>query len=152
MLRKDRETGRETALAVIDKCKYAVLAMTDAGSAPYCVPLSIARDGEAVYFHCAKAGKKADCLRKNPAVCLTCVGDVLSVEDRFSTKFESAIITGAACEVETEAEKIHALRLISRRYCSGYMHAFDDEIKKYLAAVSVWRVDILEITGKSNLK
>ena len=75
MRRKDRERSREFALEVTDKCEWAVLSMTDLEGKPYAVPLTIVRDGESVYFHTAKAGRKIDILRQSPAVCLVCVGD-----------------------------------------------------------------------------
>lgn len=31
--------------------------MVDKDGAPYCVPVSIDRDGMEIFFHCAKAGK-----------------------------------------------------------------------------------------------
>lgn len=50
MRRKDREMDREFGLKVIDKATYGVLAMVDEGK-PYCIPLSIVRDGNTLYFH-----------------------------------------------------------------------------------------------------
>ena len=55
MRRKDREMDREFALAVTDKCEYATLAMAAKDGEPYGVPVTSARDGEKIYFHCAKA-------------------------------------------------------------------------------------------------
>ena len=57
MRRRDREMPKEFALEIIDKCGYAVLSMIDQ-DAPYAVPISVARDGDTVYFHCAKEGRK----------------------------------------------------------------------------------------------
>lgn len=75
MRRRDREMPKEFALEIIDKCGYAVLSMIDQ-DAPYAVPISVARDGDTVYFHCAKEGRKTDILRSYPRVCLVFVGDV----------------------------------------------------------------------------
>ena len=75
MRRKDREMPPEFALTVADKCEYAVISMTDISGEPYCVPVTIARDGNAVYFHSAKEGQKITALRANPGICMACVGD-----------------------------------------------------------------------------
>ena len=50
MRRKDREMPKEFALQVVDKCQYATLSMISDGK-PYCVPLSIVRIDDFVYFH-----------------------------------------------------------------------------------------------------
>ena len=62
MRRKDRERDRAFAYDVIDRCEYGVAAMAGEGGAPYCVPLSLVRLGDALYFHCALEGTKLDCL------------------------------------------------------------------------------------------
>lgn len=54
MRRKDREMNRDFALYVADKCEYATMAMTDEKGLPYCVPVTIVRKGEYIYFHSAK--------------------------------------------------------------------------------------------------
>ena len=59
MRRKDREMPPEFALTVADKCEYAVISMTDISGEPYCVPVTIARDGNAVYFAKDTETKKA---------------------------------------------------------------------------------------------
>ena len=150
MRRKDRETSRKAALEVVDKCRFAVFSMIDAAGMPYCVPLSIARDGNKIYFHCAKVGKKTDCFKENSAVCISCVGDVESLIDKFSVKYESATVFGKAREIEKTDEKIHALRIISERHCPEMMHAFSNEIDVAMSRTGVWRVDIEEISGKAN--
>lgn len=69
-----RDANPEKGLEALDQCEYMVLAMTDGEGKPYCIPLNGVRVGEKIYFHCAKAGEKVDCLRTHPQVCLTAVG------------------------------------------------------------------------------
>ena len=76
MRRKDRQMPKEFALQIVDKCEYAVLSMLSNGN-PYCVPLTIVRVDNSIYFHCAKAGEKYNALLQNPNVCLACVGVVV---------------------------------------------------------------------------
>lgn len=149
MIRKDREMPRRFAEMVTDKCEWAVIAMTGLDGNPYCTPITIARDGNSIYFHCGKAlGKRTSALRKNPRVCISCVGDTCRSTTKFTTAFESAVITGNASEVTDDAEKIHALRLICERHTPANMAAFDRAIEKSLKITSIWRIDIEEITGK----
>lgn len=148
MRRKDRETDRDFALDVCDRCAYAVLAMLDKDGGPYCLPLSIVRDGDNIYFHAATGGHKTDCLRADPHVCLTCVGDTRLTPEDFSTDYESAVVRGRASEVTDTAEKTHALRLISQRYAASNMAAFEDTLNRHIAHTAVWKITIDDITGK----
>ncbi len=148
MRRKDREMPRGFAEYVADTCDYAVLATVNADRTPYCIPISIARDGDVIYFHCAKEGQKYDNMKRQPEVCISCTGNIRCMTNAFSLEYESAVIKGKANEVVRDEEKIHALRLISQRYTPEYMYAFDEEIAQSLNNVSIWKVEIKEISGK----
>ena len=148
MRRKDRELDREEALAVIDKCSFAVLATVNPDGSPYTVPLSIARDNELLYFHSAMEGHKIDNLKHDKRVSLCCVGDHRIVPEEFALFYESAIVSGKAEEIINDDEKIHALKIISLRHTPKIMHMFDAEIAKDLSRTSVWKITIDEISGK----
>ena len=149
MRRNDRELPRELALSITDKCAFAVMATVNPDGSPYCIPLSMAREGEWLYFHCAKEGHKIDNLRTQNRVCVVCVGDVKAIPGDFSTEFESAVISGVASEVTDNGEKIRALRLICERYTPDNMPAFDEAIKKSLDITGIWKIHIDEISGKA---
>ena len=148
MRRKDREMDREFALMVVDKCEYAVLSMVDVEGNPYCVPISIVRKEENIYFHCAEDGKKIEAMQKYPNVCIACVGDTCREKDKFTTKYESAIVCGTAEAVCSDKEKITALRLLCERHTPTNMENFDTAIAKSLDRTAVWKVSIQTITGK----
>jgi nitroimidazol reductase NimA-like FMN-containing flavoprotein (pyridoxamine 5'-phosphate oxidase superfamily) len=148
MRRTDRERDRGFAEAVVDKCRYAVLATVNDDGSPYNVPLSIVRDGEWIYFHCAHEGRKIDNLKRRNRVCLSCVGDVEEPPDHFTVVYESAIVSGPAEEVLDDAEKIRALRLLCERHTPANMAAFDAELAREYKATGVWKIRIEEISGK----
>ena len=148
MRRKDREIGFEDGLAIIDKCEYAVLAVSDEGL-PYAVPLSVCREGNNVYFHSANAGKKVDLLTDGKDVRLVFVGDVEARKNEFSTAYESAIATGKIYLVTDDETKIHALRLLSEKYCPENMPAFDRAIKQSLKYTYVYKIEINRLTAKA---
>lgn len=149
MRRKERQMPEEFAWEVVDKCEYAFLAMTAEDGSPYGLPVTIAREGRAVYFHSAMAGRKVECLRRSSRVCLTCVGDTQVPPGKFTTLFESAVASGTAEEVTEEPDKIHALRLLCQRHTPDNMAQFDGAIRASLARTGVWRINIEEITGKA---
>lgn len=148
MRRKDREMPKEFAECIADKCEYAVLSMVDTLNMPYCVPISIVREGEHIYFHSALDGFKIDCLRRNANVCIACVGDTYRPHNKFTTEYESAIIKGVAVEITDNAEKIHALKKLCERHTPTNMDNFDTAIENSLFRTAVWRIDVTEITGK----
>lgn len=148
MRRKDREMPESFALQVIDKCDYGTLAMADTSGQPYCVPLSIVRDGRVIYFHSAMQGEKIDVLKQNPKICLTCVGDIHVPPKKFTTEYESAVVFGTASEVTDADEKIHALRLLCLRYTPDNMDAFDEAIEMSLKRTAIWKLSMETVTGK----
>lgn len=94
MRRADRQQDRAFALDLIDRCSHGVVAISSGEDTPYCLPLSLVRVEDALYFHCARAGRKLDLLRRNPRVCVTFVGEdtpVFLEPAMYSTYFQSAI-------------------------------------------------------------
>jgi nitroimidazol reductase NimA-like FMN-containing flavoprotein (pyridoxamine 5'-phosphate oxidase superfamily) len=152
MRRKDRQASRDEALGFLDKAPYGVLSTVDSDGVPYGVPLSLAREGEWLYFHGALEGHKAVNLRIQPRVCVSFVGSTEFPQDNFTVVYESAIVIGTACEVLEDDEKIHGLRLISERFTPGNMQAFEDETARMLKVTRVWKIHIDEITGKRRKK
>ena len=148
MRRKDRERDAAFAWEVFDKASFGVLSLRD-GEGGYGVPVSPARIGERVYFHCAQSGKKLDCIAQWPQASLT-VCEVAGF-DYFGCKYQSAILTGEVSPVEDQAEKIEALRAISEKYCPSDMADFDQYLAPRLKTTAVCRIDVTEITGKERM-
>jgi nitroimidazol reductase NimA-like FMN-containing flavoprotein (pyridoxamine 5'-phosphate oxidase superfamily) len=148
MRRKDREMPREFAETVIDKSGFAAMATVNPGGTPYCTVLSMVRDGEWLYFHCALEGRKIDNLRRGNQVCVSFVGDAKAPPDNFTMEYESAVVFGTALEVTDRDEKIRALRLICERYTPSNMAAFEGAIEKSLDITGVWKIHIDDISGK----
>jgi uncharacterized protein len=151
MRRKDREQDEDFALAVVDQCAYSVIATVDSDGSPYCIPISPAREGQWLYFHCAHEGHKIDNFRQRNKVCVSCVGGQQAIPGKFTLKYKSAVIFGTATEVTDREEKIRALNLICKRYTPDNMADFDKAIEKQLDATAVWKIHIDEISGKARL-
>lgn len=111
-----RDANPEKGLEALDQCEYMVLAMTDGEGKPYCIPLNGVRVGEKIYFHCAKAGEKVDCLRTHPQVCLTAVGHQRVIQAIYETEYQCAVVRGTAGEVTDETEMREALWALCRKY------------------------------------
>ncbi len=150
MRRKDREQSREFALEVVDTCPYAVLATVNTDGTPYCVPVTIVREGDAIYFHCAPAGQKIENLTVRPEISLACVSRAITRQQTYSVDYASAIVTGVASLVTEQEGKAHALRILCERHTPDAM----DGVEKYIASgighAAVVRIAITSITGKAN--
>jgi nitroimidazol reductase NimA-like FMN-containing flavoprotein (pyridoxamine 5'-phosphate oxidase superfamily) len=123
--------------------------MVNPDGTPYCVALSMAREGDWLYFHCATEGHKIDNLRERNRVCVSCVGVAKPIPGTFSLEYESAVINGSASEVTDPEEKLRALALISARYVPDSMPGFDEYAQKRLDRTAVWKIHIDEISGKA---
>ena len=150
MRRKDRERDREFGLKVIDECEYGTVAIQ--GEQPYCLPLSLVRIGEELYFHCALEGKKINLLRQNSTVWVSFVGENITATDDFTTYFRSAMVKGTACQVTDEQEKVAALRALCEKLTPGHMPAFDREVARSFAVTGIWKIHMDEITAKEKAK
>lgn len=169
MRRKDREMDKEFALSIIDKATYGNLATLNDDGTPYVIPISVARLGESVYMHSAKAGKKIDNIKKNSIASMTFVGDVKvpdkitkgeyqeaissgsvgrALAKKFTTEFESTVAFGKIYIVDNTDEKIKGLQLLSEKYTPDMMEYFNEAANASINAVEILRFDIEEITGK----
>ena len=61
MRRKDREMSREFALAVMDRCEWTVVSFVTPEGAPYAVPVSAVREGDALFFHTGRRASPMPC-------------------------------------------------------------------------------------------
>lgn len=151
MRRKDRERDADFALAVADKCEWAVISTVTPEGQPYGVPVSVVREGGFLFFHTAKEGRKIDVLKANPHVWVTCVGDVERAISAFTTGYESAMFEGECTEVTEDREKVRALRLLCEKYTPDNMSVFDDAVAASLARTGVYRIKILSASGKAKV-
>lgn len=154
MRRTDRERDRAFALQVIDRCAYGTAAFVAEDGSPYCIPLSLVRVGEELYFHCALEGRKLDIMRKTPKVCVSFVGSNVAAEDKFTTYFQSAVVEGTAYEVTDEVEKVAALRALCQKLTPGNMQGdnFERAIARSLPRTGVWGIHMEAVTGKEKTK
>ncbi len=148
MRRKDREiTHRAELLRVLAEARVCRLAMSD-GDRPYLVPLTFALDGGDLVLHSARAGRKLDILRRNPAVCFE-VEEGVEVNVGPSPcetgmRFRTVIGHGVAEFVEDGAERARLLALFGPRYGAPDRPLPPNEAER----TAVLRIRVRELTGK----
>lgn len=150
MRRSEKEIkSREGLLAVMKKATVCHLGLAD-GDIPYVVPVNFGFNGNSLYFHSAKEGKKLDILRRNNNVCFQMDADLAFVPAEkgcnWSMKYRSVIGNGKAHFVDAPAEKIAALKIIMAHYSDKSYEFTGEEAVK----VAVVRIDIESLSGKES--
>lgn len=154
MRKESRAMSSEWALEIMRKAPYITVSFTRPDGSAYGLPLSLAaKDDNTWYFHCALEGDKLDAIKTHPEVCLSavtqCCPTVGPKDGTFTLQYKSAIAFGHAELVETDAEKIEGLRLISERFLPQHMDAFDQSIEQSLSRTAVVRITLTASpTGK----
>jgi nitroimidazol reductase NimA-like FMN-containing flavoprotein (pyridoxamine 5'-phosphate oxidase superfamily) len=152
MRRTDREITDKTEIEdILDRAPICHLGLCDRGI-PYVVPLNYGRDGNLLYMHCARKGRKIDVLRANNLVSFAVYTDERITESdiacKWTTKYRSVMGMGKAVLIETPGEKEEALSVIMRHYSKAAAYHFD---KSLVDRTVVIRVDIESVTGKKSL-
>ena len=130
--------GRELSLAMID------------GDRPYVVRMNYGYKENSIYLHCARKGKKLDCLRTNPNVCFE-ISEVLERIDgekacQWSTNFRALVGRGKAHIIDDRDDKINGYDVLMRHFDGPTGHYDENNLKGSL----IIRIDIEELTGKQS--
>ncbi len=150
MRRKDRQLTAEEAWCIVERCSYGVMTMVDEEGQAYGVPVNHARSGDVLYIHCATEGKKTDAMGRHPRVSMVFVDQSDVVEEKYTTRYASAMVFGTAGEVTDDEEKIEGLRAICQRHAPGNMEMFDEYVRPRVGRTAVWKITVEQISGKAN--
>lgn len=145
--REIKDFGEITRL--LDTCQTVRLGLRGEDF-PYVVPLSFGWETEngkiAVYFHCAKEGKKIELLERNNAVALE--ADILNgyvkTERGVTADYASVIGFGYAERVYGE-EAVHGIELLLK-HCGVEGYSAETCVKTDI--VAVYKILLSSVTGK----
>ena len=153
MRRSDREVkSREEILEILSKCDVIRLGINTLDY-PYVVPLNfgIETEGDSIilWFHSTPEGLKFANIQKDPRVGFEadCSHKLIAGENacNFTMEYESVIGCGNVSITNDNESKRRGLQSIMRHYVDEKEFGFSDA---ELAAVSVIRLDVVQITGK----
>ena len=137
--------------AIIRKCPYCMVGITDLQGNPYVIPMNFAyRDG-VIYLHSGPDGGKPEMVKQHPQVCITfCEGHELVYMHRqmacsYSMKSRSVICRGKVHFVEDMEEKRHILDLVMRHYVDYEFKYSEPAVRN----VRIWEVKVEKMTCKS---
>ena len=136
---------------IVAEASNGVLSLSGADGMPYGVPMSFVYDGrQSIYFHCAREGRKMDCVRHcdRASFCIVAQDDVQPAE--FTTYYRSVIAEGRISVVESRDEIVAALRTLGHKYAPGIDSS--REITNAIDHVAVLRLDIETISGKEAIE
>jgi uncharacterized protein len=151
MRRGEKEIrSRERLDEIIGRCDVCRLGLT-LGDVPYIIPVSFGYDGERLFFHTAREGRKIDFLTSGNPVCFEFERGVkvmgsAALACSWTCSFQSVIGYGRVIEIAEAQEKEEGLNCIMRHY-SGREWSFE---QARLAATRVWRVAIETLSGKES--
>lgn len=143
--RQDRTLSAVEACALLKEGEYGVLSMISSDGSAYGVPVNYVWDGdEAIYIHCAPAGRKLDSIRHDGHVSFCVVGHTHVVSDKFTTAYESVVLACRAHIGLPEDERWRALRMLIKKYAEQYAAVGE----KY-AAASFHRTEVIKLVISS---
>ena len=153
MRRFKQALSEQECHAILKRGTSGVLALAGDEGYPYALPISYVYDDGKLYFHCAATGHKIDAIRRCEKTSFCVIDQDLVIPEKFTTYYRSVIAFGRVHILESDEEKMNAIRILARKY-SGDQGAegIDREIGKDFANLCMLQFDIEHLTGKEAIE
>lgn len=169
MRRKDRALSQSEAYEIIDNSEFGVFSCVRDSGEIFSIPLSIVRENDSIFIHGATKGSKAELFTHGREVSIVCVSfnkvpslsnaEFEAIKDNekelgnriFTTEYKSVVAKTNAYEICDENAKLHALRILSQKYCKEYMSAFETAALGALNHTKIYEFKIYEISAKAKI-
>lgn len=145
-----RAIEQDEIMEVLNTAEYGILSTISEDNTPYGTPLNFAYDNGVIYFHCATEGHKLENICYNSNGCFTIVDSVELLASKFSTKYRSVVVFGKMQIVSDAEEKKQGLVKIVEKLSPDYVEKGIKYINGAFDRVTVVRMDIDHMTGKSH--
>ena len=152
--RQDRLLNEERANYLLENGEFGVLSMITPEHKAYGIPLNYVwnRD-ESIYIHCAPNGRKLECIAYCSDVSFTIIGQTSIKPEKFTTNYESIVLTCKAYTNLPETERNQALKLFISKYSPHLQELGLSYAEKSFHRTEIIRLDIINVSGKSkNIK
>ena len=141
----------ENALRVLEDALYCHVAMCD-GPEPYVIPMGFGCDGDTLYFHTGRKGRKLDLVRRNPRVAFAAETGVslrpAGEPCKYGMNYRGVAGKGTMEIVEDPAEIVRALDIIMKHY--GWTGPDGEYSEHALSRTVILKMRIDEISFKSS--
>ena len=151
MRRLDLVLSQEEALAIVDENQYAVLCLNDPEGRPYGLPMDYVREGNSLYFHGSKEGRKVNSMKATPWACAVIIGENEIVPNKFGRKYKSVIVEGGIELIDEPEFKRQVMTWVVKRKSSDYFEKGLTVIEKMLDRVLVYKMNMETVSGKHGL-
>ena len=150
MRRAKKAIPDEAAKRLLQTERRGVLAVNGDLGYPYAVPVNFLYDEATgkLYFHGARAGHKADALRRDERVCFTvCGAERIEPEEPWAPYLQSAVVFGRCRLMEDGPEAEAALRRLAAKYYPD-AETIETELAHAGRAVQVFEITVEHLSGK----
>ena len=151
MRRLDLVLSQEEAIAIVDENQFAVLCLNDPAGRPYGLPMDYVRQGNSLYFHGSKEGRKVNSMKATPWACAVIIGENEIVPNKFGRKYKSVIVEGGIELIDEPEFKRQVMTWVVKRKSSDYFEKGLTVIEKMLDRVLVYKMNMETISGKHGL-
>jgi nitroimidazol reductase NimA-like FMN-containing flavoprotein (pyridoxamine 5'-phosphate oxidase superfamily) len=153
-IRQLREKGRydrQSVHGVLDAGMVAQVAFVEDGG-PVVVPMIYGREGETVFLHGARKARVIRLLEKSATICLnvTLLDGIVLARSAFnsSMNYRSVTVFGTPRLCESEAEKLHAMKVISEHLMPGRWDELREPLDKEVKMTGVIALSIDSASAK----
>lgn len=153
-VRQLREKGRydrQTVHAILDAGLVAQVAFVENGQAVV-VPMIYAREGETIYLHGARKARVIRLLESNKSICLnvTLLDGIVLARSAFnsSMNYRSVTVFGSPRLIDSNADKVHAMKVISEHLMPGRWDELREPHEKEVKMTGVIGVSIDSASAK----
>lgn len=129
---------------MLDEAPVGFLGMSRDGES-YVLPVAFARQGDTIFLHSAREGKKVAFLRANTRVCLTAAPRAEYVPGKATFRYQSVIAYGEAEFVEDADAKRQAYAALNAKYEPEKTEPVGDTC---LARSAIIAIRVRKMTGK----
>lgn len=146
-MRKSVTDDKAATADILDRADVLWLALND-GAGPHCVPVNFAREGETLYLHSGRKGRKAACLDSGAPLAFSAAVDMeLKTSDEnaceLGYRFRSVMGRGTPRALDGD-DKLHALDRLTLKYAGRELPYVD----RVLAITRVYAIDIESATTR----
>lgn len=150
-LREHAHYDAATVHAVLDAGLVAHVGFVQDGQ-PFVIPMLHAREGETLYLHGARKARITNLLGSGAPVCVnvTLLDGIVAARSAFnsSMNYRSAVVFGEARAIEGDAERLHALRVISDHVLPGRWEELRAPLERELKMTGVIALPIESASAK----
>ncbi len=147
--REDRHLDSEASMALLKRGEYGILSTSGKNNLPYGIPVNYVVMKGKLFFHCATEGHKLENITANKGVSFCVVGETERIPEKFSTRYESVVVSGNADIIEDQELKFKALRALIAKYAPNHISAGDAYIDKLMSKTAVVQISIDTLIGKA---